>query len=101
MLRTFFLLAQPPLLARRGDGWSAKYHFLCVAAFPYALLPVSTIEAGVISFNERAPQPTIARRSSLLRISITRSTPCCPNAERPQMYGRPIPAAVAPTASAL
>jgi len=25
MLRAFFLLAQPPLLARRGDGWSAKY----------------------------------------------------------------------------
>jgi len=27
-----------------------------------SLLPVSTIEAAVISFNERAPQSTIARR---------------------------------------
>ena len=48
-----------------------------------------------------APICCITMRSSRLRMSITRSTPGCPNAPRPQMYGRPTPTAVAPSASAL
>ena len=46
---------------------------------------VSISAAGVISQIVRVPQPTIASRSSLLRMSSTRSTPGWPKLASPQM----------------
>ena len=51
------------------------------------LRPVSTIDADVISFSDRVPHPTMASLNSVLTMSSTRSTPCWPNADSPQMYG--------------
>lgn len=46
---------------------------------------VSISDRGVISAIERVPQPTIASLSSLLRMSMTRSTPAWPKLDSPHM----------------
>ena len=50
---------------------------------------------------EAAPVCAMMTCNSRRIIATTVSTPSCPNEERPQIWGRPIPTAVAPSASAL
>src|SRR3984885_5138129 len=63
------------------------------------VLPHYTTEERLISGSDRAPHCFIVSSNSPRRISITFSTPACPNADNPQMEGRPMPTPFSPSAS--